>query len=107
MVLILGGADKGSDFKELALVIKEKAKFAILFEGLGSDRIYKELENVGYDRNKIKFVSNMKEAVSIAFEHASSGEPILLSPACASFGVFKNYKERGDLFRGEVLDFRF
>ena len=107
VVLILGGADKGSDFKEFALAIKKKVKFAILFKGLGSDRIYKELKSVGYNQGSIKFVSNMKEAASFAFEHASSGEPILLSPACASFGVFKNYKERGNLFRKEVLDFRF
>jgi len=107
VILILGGADKGSDFKELAQAIKKKVKFVILFKGLGSDRIYKELKSVGYDQNKIKFVSDMKKAVSFAFEHTSSGEPILLSPACASFGVFKNYKERGDLFRKEVLDFRF
>jgi UDP-N-acetylmuramoylalanine--D-glutamate ligase len=102
VVLLLGGADKGSDFKELALAVSEKVKFVVLFKGEGSDRILKELKSLGYNQNKIKFVSSMKEAVSLAFEQASSGDAILLSPACASFGIFKNYKERGDLFKREI-----
>lgn len=107
VILLAGGADKGSDFKELAKAIKKKVKFVVLFKGVGSDRIYKELQEAGYPEDKIKFVPNMKDAVSFTFKHVNLGEVILLSPACASFGIFKNYKERGDLFQKEILNFKF
>lgn len=102
ILLIAGGADKASDFKVLAKEIKRRVKFLILFKGPGSDRIIKELNRVKYDKEKIKIVSNMKEAIKNAKKEAEGGDMVLLSPACASFGIFKNYKERGDLFKSEV-----
>ncbi|NCD00739.1 UDP-N-acetylmuramoyl-L-alanine--D-glutamate ligase [bacterium] len=99
LVLIAGGADKGADFKALAKEIKENVKYLILFPGLGSEKIKKELEKINY--SKIHLSKNMSEAVSFSLKTIKSGT-ILLSPACASFGLFKNYKERGNLFKKEV-----
>lgn len=99
LVLIAGGADKGADFKALAKEIKENVEYLILFPGLGSEKIKKELEKINY--SKIYLSKNMPEAVSFSLKTIESGT-ILLSPACASFGLFKNYKERGNLFKKEV-----
>jgi UDP-N-acetylmuramoylalanine--D-glutamate ligase len=76
-------------------------KFLILFKGPGSDRLYRELGNAGYPADRIKFFSNMPEAVKAARDNSCDNDIVLLSPGCASFGIFNNYKERGDLFKRE------
>ncbi len=103
IILLAGGSDKGSDFKELAKIIKSKVKFIILFSGEGSSRIKNELINIGFDTKKIKTVYNMQSAVNLAKEKAKINDIVLLSTACASFGIFKNYKERGNLFKKAVI----
>lgn len=103
IVLLAGGADKGSDFKALAKEIKKRVKFVVLFAGQATPRIEKELLKIKYPRNLIKTAKSMAEAVRLAARQAAGGEVVLASPACASFGMFKNYKERGSLFKGEVL----
>lgn len=102
IILIAGGADKGSDFYSFAKLAKKKTKAMILFKGKGSKRIKKELAKIKYDKEMIFATDNMKDAVFLAKKYAKENDIILLSPACASFGVFKNYKERGDLFKEEV-----
>jgi UDP-N-acetylmuramoylalanine--D-glutamate ligase len=110
IILLAGGADKGSDFKNFAKEIKKRVKFLILFKGKGSERLKKELQNTKYpfdsaQGRKIqntKEVDNMKDAVKIAKSKAGPGDIVLLSTGCASFGCFKNYKERSDLFKSEV-----
>jgi UDP-N-acetylmuramoylalanine--D-glutamate ligase len=102
IVLLAGGADKGSSFKELARVIKGKVKFLVLFQGVATPRLKREVEKTGFKKTNIKVAKNMKEAVHVAKKNAKSNEIILMSPACASFGMFKNYKERGCLFKKEV-----
>lgn len=100
VVLLLGGADKGANFRALARKIKEKkVKQIILFKGKGSLRILSALKKADYPRQNIKTAKNMKEATDIAFEKSEAGDVILLSPAAASFGLFKNYKDRGDQFK--------
>lgn len=99
---LMGGADKGSSFKSLALEVKKKVKYVILFKGPGSVKIKKELINLKYKKSNIKIVSSMPEAFLHAKKIAEPGDVVLLSTACASFGVFKNYKERGILFKKEV-----
>lgn len=99
IILIAGGADKGANFKQLSKNIKAKVKFLVLLKGLGTIRIKKELLNIKFSPQKISEVSDMKKAISEARSQAKPGDTILLSTACASFGLFKNYKERGDLFQ--------
>lgn len=102
IILLAGGADKGSSFRNLARAIKKSVKTLILFEGKATPRIKKELQKINFSNNKIDVVGSMKEAVKLATKNTEKGDIVLLSPACASFGLFKNYKERGDLFKKEV-----
>jgi len=102
IIQIAGGADKGADFKDLAKTMKAKVKFLILLPGKGTLRIKKELQIVKLPKEKIKEVASMEEAIKIAEQKANAGDTVLLSTACASFGIFKNYKERGDLFKKYV-----
>jgi len=97
--LIAGGYDRGQDYKELAKKIKEiEVKNLILFPDTGQ-RLKEEIEKDGKFLPKIFFVSSMKEAVKISFKETSKGKVCLLSPAAASFNLFKDYKERGNLFK--------
>ena len=104
--IILGGADKGADFKALAREVKKSAKLVILFSGTASPRLKKEIISVGYAVNKIKNAKSMPEAIKLASANTKSGDVVLLSTACASFGLFKNYKERGDLFQKYVKELK-
>lgn len=102
IILLAGGAEKGSNFKELAKAIKRKVSFLILFKGDATPRLKKEVAKIGFDQKKIKVVDSMKEAIATAYKISKAGDVVLMSPACASFGIFKNYKERGKLFKQEV-----
>ncbi len=102
IIQIAGGADKKADFKKLAKIIKQKVKLLLLLPGEGSIRIKKELNKINFDKTKLQVVSNMSQAVSLAKKFAKPGDVVLLSTACASFGIFKNYKERGNLFKQYV-----
>lgn len=102
IVLLAGGADKGSDFSLLASEINKRVKYLVLFRGPGSDKISKELSEVKFDTNKIVEVGSMQEAFEKIKNQTKQGDIVLLSTACASFGVFNNYKERGRLFNEEV-----
>jgi len=102
IVLLAGGADKGANFKNFAKEIKKRVKFLVLFKGVGSERIIIELENINYTKENYKIVDNIKKAMELVDEKVQSGDIVLLSPGCASFGVFKNYKERGNLFKEAI-----
>lgn len=99
IIQIAGGADKGACFKNLAKEIKKKTKFLILLPGGGSDKIKKELSLIKFPPQKLQLVNDMSEALKFAKREAIKGDIILLSTGCASFGIFKNYKERGELFK--------
>ncbi len=102
LILIAGGADKGADFKKLAQAIKAQTKNLILLPGPGTNKILAALKQVKYSLANLSTASNMLDAVSIAKSLAKSGDIVLLSTGCASFGIFKNYKERGNLFNKYV-----
>jgi UDP-N-acetylmuramoylalanine--D-glutamate ligase len=98
IILLAGGADKASDFSQLAKLIKQRIKFLILFKGKGTDRLLKALSKIKYDKKNTVIVNSMPKAINVARKHAVHDDIILLSPACASFGVFQNYKDRGKQF---------
>lgn len=102
IIQIAGGADKGASFQALAKTIKEKVRFLILLPGKATPKIKQELEKINFPKNKLLMASNMEIAVQAAKDKAEPGDVVLLSTACASFGIFKNYKERGDLFKKYV-----
>jgi UDP-N-acetylmuramoylalanine--D-glutamate ligase len=100
IVLIAGGKNKGSNFRELALKIKEKVKYLVLV-GKASQEIASAVEEIGY-KNYI-LVDTFTETVQMATSRAKSGDIVLLSPACASWDMFVNYEQRGNLFKELVL----
>ncbi len=99
IIQIAGGADKGADFQSLAKIMVKKVKYLILLPGAATKRLKQTVIANHYPLKQIKEVKNMKEAVRSASCQASRGEIVLLSTACASFGIFKNYKDRGDQFK--------
>lgn len=102
IIQIAGGADKGADFKPLAKTIKTRTSELILLPGQGSDNLNKELQKINFPKNKLHLAKDMARAVELANQFAKPGATVLLSTGCASFGIFKNYKERGDLFKKYV-----
>jgi UDP-N-acetylmuramoylalanine--D-glutamate ligase len=97
VILIAGGADKGLKFKELAKVIKNKCKAVILLAGTATPKLRYQIQNTKY---KIQIINaaSMKEAVKKGQLLAKKGDTVLLSPACASFGMFQNEFDRGRQF---------
>lgn len=98
VVLIAGGEGKGQDFSPLKAPIAEHAR-AVVAIGRDGDQIAKVAGDAGVT---VVHASSMAEAVQMAFDLASDGEAVLLSPACASFDMFRNYGERGRVFVDEV-----
>ena len=97
-VWIVGGIDKGNKYEELFTLVNEKVK-AIICLGKDNKKIFENFENlVEY----ITEVKSMSEAVKEAYSIAKSNDSVLLSPACASFDLFKNYEDRGEQFKAEV-----
>jgi UDP-N-acetylmuramoylalanine--D-glutamate ligase len=98
VIWIAGGLDKGNDYDQIRDLVRRKVKVLV---GLGKDNrtLIKAFEN---DIRIIKDLNEMKKAVRIGFQHAQKGDVILLSPACASFDLFKNYMDRGDKFKAAV-----
>jgi len=103
IILFLGGADKGSSFEALSKkIVLKNIKTIILLSGLATNRINQALLASGFPSHKIIELDSMTKAVKLAKNKASAGDIVLLSTACASFGMFNNYKERGDMFQEEV-----
>ena len=97
VILLLGGRDKDGDFETLKPLLAAKAKKVILF-GEARDRIAKL---IGQDKPSLK-KAKLREAIESAYKNAQTGDIILLSPGCASFDEFANYKERGNFFKDVV-----
>ena len=99
-VLILGGVDKGNDYELIAELVKEKVK-AIICMGTDNKKIidfFKDLVPT------IIETDSAKKAVNASFKLAEKGELVLMSPACASFDLFKNYEDRGRQFKESVKE---
>lgn len=95
IILLAGGADKGLDFGLLPKNIDKYCKAVILFSGTGTERLKKYLKNSSVP---LTIVNSMSEAVNLSQAISSSGDVVLLSPACASFGMFVNEFDRGQQF---------
>jgi len=100
-VLIAGGYDKNSEFDDWILAFNGKIKALILI-GKTKDKIAETARKHGY--NDIYIVNELEEAVKLSYELSKEGEAVLLSPACASWDMFKSYEERGDLFKKYVME---
>ena len=97
ILLIAGGRDKGSDFSLLRPLIQEKVKRLILI-GEATEK----LRRAAGDLTTTIHADSMEEAVHIARKEAVKGDVVLLSPACASFDMFKNFEDRGRIFKERV-----
>ncbi len=103
IVLIAGGSEKGSDFSELGKEIVKCGHIrAVMLIGEMADRIEKAIEEAGGGINLVKGLKNMQDIVKKTVELAQPGDVVVLSPAAASFDMFKSYKDRGDQFKSEV-----
>ncbi len=94
-IAILGGKGKGEDYAALLPSLRGYAKWVVLI-GEESEKIASALETGGYrDYSK---ATDMEEAVRLAASRAADGDVVLLSPACTSWDMYRNYGERGDHF---------
>lgn len=100
-VLILGGSDKGSDYSKLAKTVAGNNVKKVLLIGKMAEKIRAELDKAGY-KDYVDGGKTIEEIVQNAKNAAESGEIVLFSTACASFDMFKNYKDRGDKFTRAV-----
>lgn len=103
--VILGGMDRGIEYKPLVdFLLNSKVRNLILMAdtGLRIQNLISTNEKTDHDKN-VFLVSNMEEAVVVAKKETLQGKTCLFSPAAASYGFFKNFEERGDLFKKYVL----
>jgi UDP-N-acetylmuramoylalanine--D-glutamate ligase len=105
--LILGGSDKGSDYTELGQVIAKGNIRHIILIGAMADKIETAITQKLGSHSKVAITklgseATMEEIVEKARQASKPGDAVLLSPACASFDMFKNYKDRGDQFNRAV-----
>lgn len=100
-VLIAGGYDKGADFTDWIEGFSGKIRDMILI-GQTAEKIKETALRCGF--TNVHLCDNLKNAVILASELAAPGDAVLLSPACASWGQFKNYEQRGDLFKEYVRE---
>ena len=98
VILILGGVDKGNDYSLLKELVREKVR-SIVCMGADTRKIH---EAFGDIVPLMVNTESAKEAVQAAFHFANKGDVVLLSPACASFDLFKNYEDRGNQFKQAV-----
>jgi UDP-N-acetylmuramoylalanine--D-glutamate ligase len=97
-ILILGGVDKGNDYKILKSLVADKVR-AIICLGTENKKIHQAFKDLNIS---ITDAESAMEAVSQAYKLAKNGDTVLLSPACASFDLFKNYEDRGNQFKAAV-----
>jgi UDP-N-acetylmuramoylalanine--D-glutamate ligase len=100
VILIMGGVDKGNDYTMLKSLVREKVK-AIICLGKDNKTLHDAFED---DVEVMVNTFSASEAVQIAYHMAKKGSTVILSPACSSFDLFKNYEDRGDQFKAAVKE---
>ena len=98
IIWIAGGTDKGNDYSKLKTRVRKNVK-AMVCLGLDNEKLKQSFKD---EVKQLLETTDMDDAVKKSFSHAQSGDVILLSPACASFDLFKNYEERGEKFKEAV-----
>ena len=98
IIWIAGGQDKGNDYSQIKDLVAEKVK-ALVCLGADNRKLYENFENLV---DTISTTDDVKTAARMALDYASKSDVVLFSPACASFDLFNNYAERGDLFKAAV-----
>ncbi len=99
IVLIAGGLDKGGEFEILKPLVKERVKAMVLVGAAA-----KKIEETLGDSSSVKRASDMNHAVKVAQKIADRGDVVLLSPGCASFDMFRDYVQRGEVFQKAVRE---
>ncbi|HEV8512526.1 MAG TPA: cyanophycin synthetase, partial [Cyclobacteriaceae bacterium] len=102
LVWIAGGIDKGNDYKLIEDQVRKKVRVLICL-GKDNSKLHKAFDNVV---KEIHETQSVKELAALALKVAQRGDVVLLSPACASFDLFKNYEDRGNQFREAVLELK-
>ena len=102
IIWIAGGQDKGNDYAQLQSLARQRVK-ALICLGKDNTKINQAFQEVV---SPIYTTQQVEEVVTIALACAQPGDVVLLSPACASFDLFKNFEERGELFKRAVLKAR-
>jgi UDP-N-acetylmuramoyl-L-alanine---L-glutamate ligase len=100
--LILGGFDRGIDYSVLTDFLLNNAPPTLIFMGEAGARIHKGLMDAGFTRSEMIFADSMEDVAAISKSKTPKGGICLLSPAAASYDRFKNFEERGDLFKFHV-----
>ena len=94
-ILILGGRDKGNDYKPLLPLVKERC-VGLVYLGANNQKLHDNFDHLGLP---VRDTHSMSDCVKACFEMAKPGETALLSPCCASFDLFKNMEDRGEQFK--------
>jgi UDP-N-acetylmuramoylalanine--D-glutamate ligase len=102
LIWIAGGIDKGNDYSIIAEEVKRKVRVLICL-GKDNEKLHNAFDGVV---KGVMETQNVKELVRMAWKASEPGDVVLLSPACASFDLFKNYEDRGDQFRKAVLELK-
>jgi len=100
-ILIAGGYDKQISFGELGDCIGKRAKAVVLI-GQTAPKIAKAVKSAGSSGCVVRYADSMEQAVAVSAEIAASGDVVLMSPACASYDMFKNYTQRAEAFADAV-----
>lgn len=97
--ILIGGMDRGIDYTPLIDFLNEFSINVICMEDSGK-RVYDTIQNMSFnEKNRIFYVQHLEEAVKLASEITPVGKSCVLSPAAASYGIFRNFEERGDVFK--------
>ncbi len=102
LIWIAGGIDKGNDYSKITEEVKRKVRVLICL-GKDNEKLHNAFDGVV---RVILETQSMEELVGLAWRASEPGDVVLLSPACASFDLFKNYEDRGDQFRNAVLELK-